>query len=283
MSLTEIPLAYLRRLQWFKTPEALKTLRDEVEVRLAAIEAGGGSSDLIARFLTDRTTTVGAKLALLEGTNNGTSKVIFAAPNALGADRTITIPDANVDLGAIATALANAATAQSTANTGVTNAATAQTTANTAVTNAAAAQTDATLALGLPIGLVAFGAGGSVSVAAVRYLYPWNDANAGNANPMVMVIPFDCIARDLFIRTTGAGVGTGTLDFELCTVDNAASVTATALKVSYDVDSATLTQSDITNAVALTKGTSVTIRSTPAGTVSGAPTRPNATFALYRP
>jgi hypothetical protein len=45
-----------------------------------------------------------------------------------------------------ATATANAATAQTTANTGVTNAATAQTTANTGVTNAATAQTKANTA-----------------------------------------------------------------------------------------------------------------------------------------
>lgn len=44
------------------------------------------------------TTTVGRKLKLVEGTDNGTSAVTMAAPASLGGDRTITLPDADVDL-----------------------------------------------------------------------------------------------------------------------------------------------------------------------------------------
>lgn len=129
--------------------------------------------------------------------------------------------------------------------------------------------------------ILAFGAGGGVSVAAVRYLYPYNDANAANSNPMVTVIPFACVAREAYMRTTGAGTGTGTIDFDFCTVDNAGAVTTTGVVVNYDVDSSTLTQSDTTHSVLIPAGTSVTVRSTPQGTVSVSPTRPNFSIALY--
>lgn len=76
----------------------------------AAHVAGDGSdhSDVAANtvktaMLTRETTVAGGKIELLEGTDNGVSKVIFQAPASLGADRTITIPDAAVTLADIAT------------------------------------------------------------------------------------------------------------------------------------------------------------------------------------
>jgi hypothetical protein len=67
--------------------------------------AGAAADALMAAFLVACTASVGAKLTLLEATNNGTSKVTMAAPASLAANRTITVPDADVNLGLIATAV----------------------------------------------------------------------------------------------------------------------------------------------------------------------------------
>lgn len=52
---------------------------------------------------------------LAEATANGTHKVTMAAPASLAANRTITVPDADVDLANAALGVANAATAQAAA------------------------------------------------------------------------------------------------------------------------------------------------------------------------
>lgn len=60
--------------------------------------------------------TAGGKLTLSEGTDNGVSTVTLQAPAALGGNRTITVPDANVDLADAALGVANAALAQAAAD-----------------------------------------------------------------------------------------------------------------------------------------------------------------------
>lgn len=55
-----------------------------------------------AGLLTRETAATGAKLILYEGTDNGTSKVTIQSPATLGADRTITVPDADIDLSPLA-------------------------------------------------------------------------------------------------------------------------------------------------------------------------------------
>ncbi len=63
--------------------------------------------------VTGPTTTVGAKLGLLEATDNGTSKAYIKAPDALGADITLTLPSATATLATtagVATAVTDMAT-----------------------------------------------------------------------------------------------------------------------------------------------------------------------------
>jgi hypothetical protein len=71
---------------------------------IAATKLSAGAQTSLARadLITRETTTAGAILSLPEGTDNGTHKVVFAAPAALGEDRTIAVPDANVTLANIA-------------------------------------------------------------------------------------------------------------------------------------------------------------------------------------
>ncbi len=57
----------------------------------------------VAQILTSRTTTVGARLLLAEGTDNGTSKVTIAAPNALAGDVTVSLPTGSLDLAVVPT------------------------------------------------------------------------------------------------------------------------------------------------------------------------------------
>jgi len=77
----------------------LATKLNNLQTDVAAVNTevgtlgGGGSTG----FDTEGSTT-GGKLELYEGTDNGTNKVTMQAPAALAADRTITVPDANVDL-----------------------------------------------------------------------------------------------------------------------------------------------------------------------------------------
>jgi len=52
----------------------------------------------VADMLVAATATVGAQVVMAEATNNGTSTITHQATAALAADRTITYPDANVDL-----------------------------------------------------------------------------------------------------------------------------------------------------------------------------------------
>lgn len=128
--------------------------------------------------------------------------------------------------------------------------------------------------------IAGFGAEGSVSNAAVRYLLPWNTSNSGNASIQSYVVPFDCIAQDMYVRCASAGVGTGgTIDFMLGTVDDAnTTFTATALHVDYDVDAA-LKQSDTEHKVTLVKGQCIGVRTTPTS-VTTSPTRPYVTISL---
>lgn len=76
----------------------------DASAAIASTQLSSGVQTSLARadLLTRETASAGAILALPEGTNNGTDKVIFAAPAALTGERTITIPDANVTLANIA-------------------------------------------------------------------------------------------------------------------------------------------------------------------------------------
>jgi hypothetical protein len=53
----------------------------------------------VAQILTSRTTTVGAKLVLAEGTDNGANAVTVAAPDLLAGDVVVTLPEDDLDLG----------------------------------------------------------------------------------------------------------------------------------------------------------------------------------------
>jgi hypothetical protein len=74
--------------------ELVDKLGGAVKTELDSIDA---SNDM----LTDATAAVGGKIELREGTDNGVNKITVQAPAALAADRTITFPDADVDLSKI--------------------------------------------------------------------------------------------------------------------------------------------------------------------------------------
>jgi len=128
-----------------------------MQADLDALEASVTAESVM---LTRETAGAGGKLELLEATANGTSKVTLQAPAALGANRTITVPDADVDLADAAQGVADAATAQAAvdaveAQVGITVLANLTTTDQTGLqpainevdANADAAQADATQAL----------------------------------------------------------------------------------------------------------------------------------------
>jgi hypothetical protein len=71
----------------------------------AVIHAIGGKyfTDKIDALYDKPTTTVGGKVNFLEGTNNGTNKVILKAPNTLASDVTFTLPSADGTNGQILT------------------------------------------------------------------------------------------------------------------------------------------------------------------------------------
>jgi hypothetical protein len=52
----------------------------------------------VAQILTSRTTTVGAKLVLAEGTNNGVNTATIAAPSTLASNVVVTLPEGDLDL-----------------------------------------------------------------------------------------------------------------------------------------------------------------------------------------
>lgn len=81
-------------------PDADVALAD-IATNTAAISAANArTAGLIAP-----TTTVGGYLDLKEGTDNGAHRVRLTGPNSLAADRAVTFPDADVDLGLIATSV----------------------------------------------------------------------------------------------------------------------------------------------------------------------------------
>lgn len=63
-----------------------------------------GTDPAIAAALIAATSGTPAALRLFEATANGTRQVSIVAPADLTSDRTVSLPDANVDLGAVATA-----------------------------------------------------------------------------------------------------------------------------------------------------------------------------------
>jgi hypothetical protein len=71
----------------------------------AVIHAIGGKyfTDKIDALYDKPTTTVGGKVNFLEGTNNGTNKVILKAPNTLASDVTFTLPSSDGTNGQILT------------------------------------------------------------------------------------------------------------------------------------------------------------------------------------
>jgi hypothetical protein len=70
---------------------------ESVEDGSAAIHAIGGKyfTDKIEALYDKPTTTVGGKVNFLEGTNNGTNKIIVKAPNTIASDVTFTLPSAD--------------------------------------------------------------------------------------------------------------------------------------------------------------------------------------------
>lgn len=83
-----------------------------------AAQTTANAATVKTNLITRETTTVGAKIDLFEGTNNGVHKTTIQGPASLAADRTITVPDADVNLGDIATALAESSAVRSTATGG---------------------------------------------------------------------------------------------------------------------------------------------------------------------
>ena len=53
----------------------------------------------VGQILVSRTATVGAKLTMAEGTNNGSNKVTIATPDTLAGDVTLALPTGDLDLG----------------------------------------------------------------------------------------------------------------------------------------------------------------------------------------
>jgi hypothetical protein len=53
----------------------------------------------VSQILVSRTASVGAKLTMAEGTDNGANKVTIATPNTLAGDVTVTLPTGDLDLG----------------------------------------------------------------------------------------------------------------------------------------------------------------------------------------
>ncbi len=70
---------------------------ESVEDGSAAIHAIGGKyfTDKIDALYDKPTTTVGGKVNFLEGTNNGTNKIIVKAPNTIASNVTFTLPSAD--------------------------------------------------------------------------------------------------------------------------------------------------------------------------------------------
>ena len=70
---------------------------ESVEDGTAAIHAIGGKyfTDKIDALYDKPTTTVGGKVNFLEGTNNGTNKIIVKAPNTIASNVTFTLPSAD--------------------------------------------------------------------------------------------------------------------------------------------------------------------------------------------
>mgnify|MGYP001600111698 CR=1 FL=1 len=70
----------------------------QAQVEEVQVQVDVTQSELDAVY-TPFTTTVGAKVTLKEGSDNGNSKIIIAAPNSLSADRTLSLPSSgNLDL-----------------------------------------------------------------------------------------------------------------------------------------------------------------------------------------
>jgi len=72
----------------------MQTIDDELYS--LGVEAAAATTK--TAMLTRETAIAGGKIELLESTGGGSSKVIIQAPATLGGNRTITIPDADVDL-----------------------------------------------------------------------------------------------------------------------------------------------------------------------------------------
>lgn len=95
------------------------TVQAQVAANTSAISAlgGGGNTGFDAE-----TAGAGGKMELYEATANGTNKVTMASPASLAADRTITVPDADVTLADIATNTAAIAAATTDTGAGAGNA-----------------------------------------------------------------------------------------------------------------------------------------------------------------
>ena len=78
---------------------------ETIEGETAAIHAVGGKfyTDKTDAFLTNRTTSVAAKVLLSEASDNGNNKVTLKAPDTLAADYTLTLPANDGDDGQILT------------------------------------------------------------------------------------------------------------------------------------------------------------------------------------
>jgi hypothetical protein len=72
----------------------MQTIDDEI----VSLNAEAAANTVKTSMLTSPTAGAGAKLVLKESTGGGSSGVTIQAPTVMAGDRTITIPDSNVDL-----------------------------------------------------------------------------------------------------------------------------------------------------------------------------------------
>lgn len=119
--------------------------------------------------------------------------------------------------------------------------------------------------------LIFFGVA-ATSSSTERYFFPGFNSGSAQTVPQGIVVPFNCNATSIYKTDATRGVGTGTMEYVLITID--ASDVATETSLTTGAQPCTSNIISATGNVFLTAGTKIGLKSKPAGTISNAGANP---------
>jgi len=119
--------------------------------------------------------------------------------------------------------------------------------------------------------LVFFGVA-ATSSSTERYFFPGYNGGSAQTVPQGIIVPFNCTATSIYKTDATRGVGAGTMEYVLITIDASDVATETALTTGAQPCTSNIINA--TGSVFIAAGTKIGVKSKPSGTISNAGSNP---------